>query len=192
MRKFECNECAAECELTLKTDEFMPNYCLSDKETADWHKIIDDIEENAQTDVETKQLPDWVKVGAIGWNKEYQKYFEIIMVQHDILIDVKNFDNTYSKMGYGIFCEQCNEARKRPFNGKEMKGLVGKVVEDKDGNAFLVTEFIKEFDDEVEGFGFVVQISNSYYGKHELMKYYTVDGKPCYVLEHLENGEWLA
>ena len=102
-----------------------------------------------------------------------------------MIIDVKNFDNTYSKMGYGIFCEQCNEARKRPFNADEMKALVGKIAEDRLGNCSLITNYVV-IDNQITMF-------SAYCDAEKLMKSgYTIDGKPCFKLEHLnDKGEWV-
>lgn len=204
MRKFECKYCKKNCILTVEEHDMKLRLCpySSFPLYADWHEVKVDSAENAQTTNEQfgnseqlpsnpRELPDWVKVGAVGYDDMNNEYFKIVCIDKR-WVDIEFLDD-----GNGTTCvyadiQNFSEARKIPFNADEMKALVGKVAEDKDGNAFLIVEFLKEFDEEVEGFSFGVQLSNTYYGAYDLMKLYTIDGKPCFKLEHLnEKGEWV-
>ena len=192
MKKFKCTECIAECELTLKTDEFMPHYCLSDKEEADWHEVKEVYSaKNAQPDVEAKQLPEWVKIGAVGYDAMNNEYFEITHIENDSF-RAKSIDSSNSCSSL-YFNEFVYEANKRPFNDAEMKALVGKILTHKEtGDLTLVTDFINHYDKDLDlHYGTVFAFDDNY-TDGDLMTDCTLDGKPCYVLEHLnEKGEWV-
>lgn len=266
MRKFECNECAAECELILKTDEFMPQYCLSDKEAADWQEVEEGSAKNSQTAVNSEQLPkltvevfdrpdcpkwanyayvdglgncillrhkpcrdidrclpiiddrnkrmmygwgrfcqlkgnyierpatalpDWCKVGAVGYDAMNNEYFEITHIENDSF-RAKSIDSSNSCSSL-YFNEFVYEANKRPFNEAEMKALVGKIIEFKNGDTTLATGYSEEFDEGIEGYNCGIWTCWGWsMGAKELMNECIIDGKPCYVLEHLnDKGEWV-
>lgn len=184
MRKFECNSCEADCELTMQMDELTPSYCLYDKEKANWHEVVDSAE-NAQTTSEqfgiSEQLPDWVKVGEWVYNIEKKQYQTISLINGTVTC--KNIDSEgCTQYGYGAFMSDCVESRKRPFNADEMKALVGKVLRgDKFDYCALITYTEAE----------MIETQHYTYTSDELIDGYTIDGKPCYKLEHLENGEWV-
>lgn len=192
MRKFECNDCEADCELTIQMDEIMPSYCLYDKEKANWHEVVDSAE-NAQTEQflnseqlpsNPRKLPDWFKVGAIGYDNKLNEYFEITNIDNDNV--VVKFIETSGYFSYQYFNEFCSEARKRPFNAYEMKALVGKVIEGTSIDFRALIHYYTSADDSV------CTIYNSYNAKELMESHIAIDGKPCYVLEHLnEKGEWV-
>lgn len=75
------------------------------------------------------------------------------------------------------------QARLRPYNAEEMKALIGKVVENINF-AHFITTFDKELQEVVSG-------SDGYSAKDLVEFGYTIDGQPCGVLEHIEDGEWV-
>jgi hypothetical protein len=186
-RKFECNDCEADCELTIQMGEFTPSYCPYDKEKANWHEVVDSAE-NSQTE----QLPDWVKFDRFAYDNVSKRYLEIIYIGKtsiDIKYTDNNYGDTYSRT---YMIKYCTEARKRPFNEAEMKELVGKILTHKQtGDLTLVTDFINEYDKDLDYHYSTVFAFGENYTDGDLMDDCTIDGKPCYVLEHLENGEWV-
>lgn len=128
-----------------------------------------------------KALPNWVKVGAVGYDDMNNEYFEVIEVNNDSF-RAKSIGSPDSCSGL-YFNEFCSEGNKRPFNEKEMRELVGKVLETSNV-ALLVDAYMKVTKNIVTSCGT--------YNAEELRARFTVDGKPCYKLEHLnEKGEWV-
>lgn len=127
---------------------------------------------------EKNTLPDWCKVGEWVYlsNEEYDK--------------IESIDGFGINLASGAFInkkyihEEAVSARLRPYNAEEMKALVGKVVEDKDGNIYLVVCYIPR--------GRGLLIGGFYFNEQEIIDGgFIIDGKPCGKLEHLENGEWV-
>ena len=140
---------------------------------------------NAKICITQENLPDWVKVGEPVYNIEKKQYQTISLINGTVIC--KNIDSEgCTQYGYGAFMSDCVEARKRPFNEAEMKALVGKVVKNKEDNLMLVTMFYPKS-------GGQIKFCNMWYTAKDLMKNsYTVDGKPCYKLKHLnDKGEWV-
>lgn len=153
----------------------------SDKyDATDWHNSL------IERPKKQEQLPDWVKVKEWGYNKSTNQYFIII----DFLtnsIRVNYFPHAFDTfISNKDIIDNCTKARKRSFNEKEMRGLVGKVVTDEDnGNSYLINQHNKKRND--------IKFGGEWLTNKDLMKdtNYTIDGKPCFKLEHLENGEWV-
>jgi hypothetical protein len=150
--------------------------CIGKFDASDWQKSL--IERPAK---EEKALPDWCKVGAIGYCIDCG-YFEVKDMQADT-ITVKAIasgtEHCYSVIDAMFF----KKARKRPFNAYEMRGLVGKVI--RAGFVYYLVHTYLEYK------GGEVLIGNENHYNADGLMGFTVDGKPCYVLEHLENGEWV-
>lgn len=83
------------------------------------------------------------------------------------------------------FSDKIKQARPRPYNAEEMKALMGKVIE-KGPSMHIVTGFENVFDNEC-----MVHVNGCLYGANDLLRQFTINNKPCGVLEHLENGEWV-
>ena len=130
------------------------------------------------------KLPDWCKFGVVGWHKR-AGYFEVCaddeLAQR---ISIKQIDDkSRGWLSYETLCTEVKQARLRPYNAEEMRSLVGKVIENHN-----YTHFINAFDIDLQE---VVSGSDGYTAK-ELVEFgYTIDGAPCGVLEHFENGEWV-
>ena len=132
---------------------------------------------------ETK-LPDWCKVDAIGWHKRCG-YFKVTYID-DVSkrIDIQQVED--KSKGYLSFYTVCNEttrARLRPYNTEEMPDLPFGI---KDKNSNFRTTVVSCKGDKVWLAGELTAISTE-----ELLRGFTIKGKACGVLEHLENGEWL-
>jgi hypothetical protein len=118
-------------------------------------------------------LPDWCKVAEVVYDNLLREYC--------CVEEYEERDWYINNIESG----RIKQARKRPFNAEEMKALVGKVIENEAGNLMLVTMASPNS-------GGQIKFCNMWYTANELLKKgYTIDGKPCYVLEHLENGEWV-
>lgn len=129
-----------------------------------------------------KALPDWCKVGKWGYNTETHGYFEIVSI-NDIFVNIDIHGYGHFQQGYGIIKKHCVEARKRKFNDKEMKEIVGKSLETP---SFV--KFIYSYDKE----NGTLESNDFLYTAEDLFEDdFKFNGKPCFKLEHLENGEWV-
>lgn len=187
MKKYECStpRCQRKVPCALISDEegsYSPICCPHSGIYTGWRIIEESKEEAAENECPAKaELPDWCKVGAIGYDNQLHEYFKIINIDNDTVVATRIESSCYSS--YQYFNEVCSEARKRPFNDKEMKALVGKVIEDGDNLLFVSMYYGKE---ECVTAGCLVD-----FDRDDLMRC-SCDGKPCYKLEHLnDKGEWV-
>lgn len=123
------------------------------------------------------KLPNWCKCGALAYGEG--RYGRITGICHTTgKIDI-------GETGHFIPVAECAEARLRPYNAEEMRGLTGKVLASKSYShfSFLVVYAEDEF----------IKSCDFTYTAEELKDNFTINGKPCGVLEHLNNnGEWVA
>jgi hypothetical protein len=121
-------------------------------------------------------VPEWCKIGGFVYLKALQIYKKIESAEEL---------NHISEQGYW---KSCCQARLRPYNADEMKELVGKVYESS-VCTFLITGYDKRSNS--------VKVNEVWFDAKDLMNGKNsinpplVDGKPCGVLEHIENGEWV-
>jgi hypothetical protein len=168
MKKYKCSGCSKPCFIQVEDEADCPIWCAYAKgEITDWCEV-----EEVVTDC--NQLPDWCKVGEWYYDKVIKQYLQI-----------DSFDMAHkARWGQDLKNGVIVQARKRPFNAEEMRELVGKVIQDNIGNRSLINNYTN-VDNQVTVFC-------AYCNADKLMKAgYTIDGKPCYKLEHLENGEWV-
>lgn len=129
-------------------------------------------------------FPEWCKVGEWVYSPcccdpDKGTYFKITQIDGVCIIgedDVCHVDNAV-------------RARLRPYNSEEMKALVGKVIcWDSRDKIYVVESY-----GEVYGQGSVYFGGNEHSAKDLIVgKYILSDGKPCGVMEHLnENLEWV-
>lgn len=128
---------------------------------------------------EKNTLPDWCKPGAWVWSDG--KYHKIIETGQDWIRTA--WDDRTGIWGMNILY-QFSQARLRPYNAEEMRGLVGKMVTTDKGDASIVTDFDTSLDE-------LCIYAEWYKNKELLNSAWQIDGKPCGVLERLENGEWV-
>lgn len=166
MKKYKCSGCSKPCFIQVEDEADCPIWCAYAKgEITGWCKV-----EEVVTDC--NQLPDWCKVGEWYYDKEIKQYLQF-----------DSFDMAHkARWGQELKNGVIVQARKRPFNAEEMKALVGKVIEDGDNALFVTVYYGKE---ECISAGCVADFDGS-----DLIRC-SCDGKPCYKLEHLENGEWV-
>ena len=138
-----------------------------------WYEIA---EEEEKAEVKAEELPSWCKVGEVVYYND--SYYTIVEMNGQY--EVKITDGVEDEW---VKTSNVQEARLRPFNKSEMLKLLGKVVENKETkNVFL----IHSVTDSKIGIGQV------FIKKEVLLKSHTfIDGSPCGVYEHLENGEWV-
>jgi hypothetical protein len=173
MTKYKCECKKAKCEVE-REDTFYPQFCtcFCTKE-ADWQEVKE--EEKAE---EIFNFPNWCKVGKIVYNPTTKEYGTLTIVDVTRGIWIENQGNMILVNFYDLL-----EARLRPFNEKEMRELVGKAITYKTSEeVFLVTYFNKVH----VGLGHLCLTAEDL-----LNKYTKVNGSPCGVYEHLENGEWV-
>lgn len=183
MKKFECNGCKNHCVVTTN-DDCCPVICHLVYE--DWHEVKEEackvsMQDNGES-IQDNKLPDWCKVGAIGHDNKLHEYFKITQIDNDAVM-VKLIESS-GYCSYHYFNEFCSEARKRPFNSKEMKNLAGSFATNCDGDVSMITDY--------DWFVERVKICGDWLCAEELMdSTWRIYNKPCYKLEHLENGEWV-
>lgn len=126
------------------------------------------------------RLPDWCKVGEWVWAIAFNAYFKV-----DKVDDLFIYGTDFPGSEYSVAINNVRQARLRPFNTEEMRGMVGKVINNPCSSR-LVTAYN-------ESDCIKILTSIGWYTADDLMTSdYTIDGKPCGVLEHLnENGEWM-
>ena len=131
-----------------------------------------------------KSLPDWCKVGELVYYIPFAKYCKIEQMDSGFMLRFANGDSTAIPIQ-----DVCNlaQAKPRPYNEYELRGLVGKVVTNEEGNDYLCTAFNRATDNSVA----VVDIDTWVCAEYMLEHGYTIDGKQCGVLEHFEKGEWV-
>lgn len=142
------------------------------------------LHESTQDTTQDELLPNWCAVGGVVYSKDEKDYAK---VQSLCTIGVNLLflkENKHYQRNCAYIKHECVQARLRPYNADEMRGLIGKVVGNEHGNMFLVTAFVT--DDEGE-----VCVDGIVYNADDLLECYTINGKPCGVLEHLEDGEWV-
>lgn len=135
--------------------------------------------QNSLVERPAAKLPDWCKPGAWIYTSSEQ-YLKINGVSIDLQkIELSN-GATWSKQD---IIDEAVFARLRPYNAEEMKALVGKVISHQP-NAYLCVGFHRGNE--------TVDYGPYRHTEQDLLKTgATIDGKPCGVLEHLENGEWV-
>jgi hypothetical protein len=135
---------------------------------------------------EKNTLPDWCKVGGYGYDyaSGYFKIVEIIDCECNLKVEWVKEGEQGTVFGCNLKCKK--QARLRPYNAEEMRGLIGKVLTSNSRStpfSFLVVY--------AEGDGSFIESYRFKYTAEELKDHFTIDGKPCGVLEHLENEEWV-
>jgi hypothetical protein len=147
-------------------DGYTPLYCSCfTHANAEW-KEVDVVEE-------VVDMPEWCEMRNIVYHQgEYLK-----------VVGEIGYDAVILSNGKQASITELVEARLRPFNEKEMRELVGKTITYKTSEeVFLVTYFNKVH----VGLGHLCLTAEDL-----LNKYTKVDGTPCGVYEHFENGEWV-
>ena len=125
------------------------------------------------------ELPGWCKVGEWCFCLDDDgncKYFKITKIK-DNFIYGEDWDIDYH------FVKQ---ARLRPYNAEEMRGLVGILIR-KGPSLHIVTDYTNVIDGEC-----MVHVNGCLYSANDLLRQFAIDNEPCGVLEHLnEKGEWV-
>ena len=162
----------------LKDDKTFPKWEMYDTETKYEH-----VERRMEQKPET-ELPDWCKVGEwvfavcyFSGNGDYCKIREI-KPGVDTILEIEGHGADFL-----VFGNHIKQARLRPYNAEEMKALVRKVLEH-DGNASLVIVYLENG---------LLRVGTKWVSAERLIEDgYTIDGKPCGKLEHLNDaGEWV-
>ena len=138
-------------------------------------------------------------------NVSFKEVYDPIFKQRFILYWNCDFETFYKEVtgGSATYCyvefrdfaaeyhpdlfSELKQARLRPYTAEEMRALMGKVLERKDGDAFLITAYTPQLEKDL----CAVDIDNMWVTPDDVLKDYTIDEKPAGVLEHLENGKWV-
>lgn len=134
--------------------------------------------------VKETKLPEWCKVGEYGYayDSGYFKIVEIIDGGRNLKVDWVKEGVQGTVFGCNIKCKK--QARLRPYNAYEMRGLVGKVTKDTQGNISFITGYCAHKEVVYSG-------TTNFTAECLLISCRFLDNAPCGVLEYLEEGEWV-
>lgn len=186
MSKWKCNRINCLCSCVVNLDSrYLPAYCLCfSSKKPDWELVQNEPEKQKNT------LPDWCRVGEWVYDPSGNLYAKVGKMDASLLGADSHIVMHYVAEGgsatlpYDMVRHRLKPARLRPFNADEMKALVGKVIEH--DNLFLLVTYYDGRDNDITFNGYVAD------AKRLLNEGFTIDGKPCGVLEHLDdNGEWV-
>lgn len=134
------------------------------------------------------ELPDWCKVGEWVYYRGYRKIIEVKALK--LVLESTHCGNlTVYPEEIG---KEVKQARLRPWNFEEAPYHL-KV---KEKNWSRASEELAFLSGRSGKWGYLVGAKDSeclaFYSLEEMkIRYRTLDGEPCGVLEHLENGEWV-
>ena len=180
----ECFEGAKRC--THETTGSCPTLCcVRAHATCHWRKV-----ENQEVETPATTLPDWCKVGAwvwfsgakdIGYEPGYLKITDV---------GYNGMENVINAEGDGIISMPLSvvkEARLRPWTYKEAPETL-KVISKCEPEQMICLFLASRNKHSVQ----YTTLPAWYIDVKILMdKYLQLDGSPCGVLEHYENGEWV-
>lgn len=187
-----CFETAEEAEEVARTwksllNEYHKSKNLNWSSSSELMELFTDALKNIgglSANSKTTKLPDWCKVGKWVFDSN-NGYGEITSIQEDRSSCCIEFDGGADDFVSEDFTK-LKQARLRVFNAEEIKALVGKVLTRNSLStpfSFLVVY--------AEGDGSFIESYRFKYNAKELKEHFTIDGEPCGVLEHLEDGEWV-
>lgn len=134
-----------------------------------------------------KALPEWCKVGEWVWYPEDMaggRYLKITEIRGGGVYAKEKEDYDPDYLCFDLVRKYSKQARLRPYTADEMRALVGKVVSCST-NAYMCINFRA-------GDNATVDYGPYRHTAKNLLEYgATLGGKPCGVLEHYENGEWV-
>lgn len=148
----------------------------------DRYKLITEINFLKNKKSELAVFPEWCKVGEwvyspCGCDPNKGTYFQVTQIDDVCIIGENN----------ACHVDNAVRARLRPYNAEEMNALIGKVLTSNSRStpfSFLVVY--------AEGDGSFIESYRHKYTAEELKDHFTIDGRLCGVLEHLnENLEWV-
>lgn len=194
--KYICKHCPKPCEIIVEDGSDTPMCCPYRLQwyAVNWHEVDETLQPTCNqlaTDLQDKQLPDWCKRNGYVYDSR-NGYGKIKSVRDDRSACYIEFDGGAGDFVPEAFAE-LKQARCRPYNADEMKLLVGKVLTYiKNDNLNMVTDYINEVDEDDPSYHYcTVYVNGDHYVASELLDEFTINGSPCGVLEHLENGAWV-
>lgn len=131
-------------------------------------------------------LPEWCEVDATCYDYGAGKYFKVTGIDAEKAeVSISWYPKGLAEViSYSLFKEYAKPARKRQFNEQEILDLVGKVLSSPDGKFRSLILWAHGSE--------LITYYRLYNANTLMADGHTVDGKPCYVLEHLnEKGEWV-
>lgn len=132
---------------------------------------------------ETAKLPDWCKQNEWIFDYNEREYAQVKDIFGDIAAVALTYAGTKEQVtkSWKYIADCCCQAQLHPYSAKEMFKLLGKTLSN-GTRSEIVTAHEEEF----------VHMSNGWYKADDLIDYsYTLDNRPCGVLEHFENGKWV-
>ena len=180
----ECTTLGSLHTCTCEADNIPPEMCcVSGCKIEGWQRA------EKHKDTSSQKVPDWCRTGAWVYVTPYDRepfYGKIYGVTYSRVNNTVEVRVTLDgKSLIGVFTwDNIWRARLRPWNCEELKSKVGKVFEDEFGNRMLCIKYYK--DD-----AYLYFIVRSMSAADFVNSSWTLDGLPCGVLEHDEQGEWV-
>lgn len=186
MSKWKCERCQGQV-CTIELSSGYPAFCVKRK---DYEPEWDEITEDAEPTKQEAELPEWCKPGAWVFDCNEREYAKVIDITGEIedvdLIYIGTKERVTKSRKYIIDC--CFQARVRPYCSQEMKQLVGRIL---DNGTRMAMVTACEPDNVLARLQEVVFMADDWYTAENLIEYgYTIDGKPCGILEFNDDGEW--
>lgn len=189
MRKYQCNACGihictAECQrgigVPFKCTGIVDGICKPQwKEIVELPKLTEKIFDRPKKNT----LPDWCKVGEWVYYRGYRKISEV----NDFGLVLESAHCCNLNVYPEEIGREVKQARLRAYNAGEMKGLIGKVLTRSNSRSNPFSLLVVYAD----GNGNFIESHRFKYTAKELKDFFTINGNPCGVLEHFEEGEWV-
>lgn len=145
-----------------------------------------------RTEKETK-LPEWCRIGEWVRRTDVDEYHKVIAVDELGVSTVTNGIGAQHYWPNQRIKDKLQPARLRHYNTKEMKVLVGKVIEVEPGNFSLCLRvkggYWADFLDDCSSDDDRARVIS--YDSFMLKARKTIDGEPCGVLEYFDGNEWV-
>ena len=188
MRTFKCDGCYERCCVTIKFGANPPCRCHHDDNPSNWHEVEEETVTNCNQlpKLTAKVLSDWCTVGATCYDYGTEHYFKVTGIDDEKAeVSIRWYPKGLVEViSYSLFTEYARPARKRQFNEHEILDLVGKALSAPSGEWRSLILWASDNE--------VITHYRKYSANALMAEGYTIDGKPCYVLEHQnDKGEWV-
>lgn len=180
----ECLDGARKCIHETPSFSAPTLCCVRAHATCHWRKA-----ENQEVEAPAPIIPDWCRTGAwvyVTPDNSEPFYCKIYGVTYSRVHNTTEVQVTLDgKSLVGVFTwSNVQRARLRPWDADELKSMVGEVFEMGNGDLTLCLGYQRDIADLI----FVGKLMSAQSFAESDWK---LDGLPCGVLEHYEQGEWV-
>jgi hypothetical protein len=140
---------------------------------------------------ETAKLPDWCKQNEWIFDYNEREYAQVKNIFGDIAAVALTYAGTKEQVtkSWKYIADCCCQSKICPYCDQEMQQLVGRILDNGLRRVMVTACAPICFPEKPQKRIFM---GDEWYTAENLIDYgYTLDNRPCGVLEHLENGEWV-